>query len=51
MATPVALRMALRIAGATPSLGISATALAPNGPLSSMVCTRYTTVSGISSAR
>lgn len=40
MATPVAWRMALRMAGATPSLGISAMALAPKGPLSSMVWIR-----------
>ena len=51
MTTPVASMIALRIAGATPSFGISAIALAPNGPESYIVCTRNTSICGISSAR
>ena len=43
--------IAFLMAGATPSFGISAMALAPNGPLSSSVCTRIASRRGISSAR
>jgi hypothetical protein len=43
--------MALRTAGATPSIPISPTDFAPKGPVSSFVCTRKTLVGGVSSAR
>ena len=51
MAAPVASRTALRTAGAAPSIGISPTAFAPNGPVGSTVSTRMTCMGGVSSAR
>ncbi len=51
MVTPVASRMPLRTAGATASMTISAMDFAPKGPEGSIVCTRKTSVVGVSSDR
>jgi hypothetical protein len=46
----VAWNTAFAIAGAGPLIGISATALAPYGPVGSCVGTRMATISGTSTA-
>ena len=50
MRTPVAWKTAFAMAGAGPLMGISAMALAPNGPVGSCVGTRMETISGTSIA-